>query len=332
MKKESDIYSLDDIPGIGPIGKERLINEGVLTKRHMLVLGHIEIAEITGMDRDKAALSVSFCRQVVQKEEKLQKTEMTAAELLEYRKNIEWLTTGSKALDELLDGGIECGSMTEFAGKYRSGKTQLGHTLAVRVQLDKLAGGLSQDSKRKATCLYMDTENTFRPERIVSIAKFYKMDVDSVLQNIIVQKPKDSAHQMLMIRTLPHLMKELNVRLIILDSGTDLFRAEYIGRGNLARRQQLMNKMIHELKTIGEIHKAGVVFMNQVYGSPDEYGPRESAVGGNIVGHGMTYRISLTKKSKVWVARNEDSPMHAIEDAEFMVTEGGITDVKTKKK
>ena len=332
MKKDSDIYSLDDIPGIGPIAKDRLINEGVLTKRHMLVTGYIEISDICGLDRKKSAIAINFCRDVVRKEEKLAKEDQTAAELLEYRKGIEWLTTGSTALDELLDGGLECGAITEFAGRYRSGKTQLGHTVAVRVQMDKLAGGLSQDSKHVARCLYIDTEDTCRPERFVDIAKAYKMDPEVVLQNIIVQKPKDSAHQTMIIRNTTHIMKEMNIRLIIIDSGTALFRAEMIGMGNLGRKMQEMNRMIHELKTIAEIHKAAVVFNNQVYDSPDPYNPGMKAYGGNIVGHGMTYRISLTRKSKVWIARNEDSPMHAVEDAEFMVTEAGITDVKKKKK
>ncbi|CAN0108235.1 unnamed protein product, partial [Hapterophycus canaliculatus] len=90
--------------------------------------------------------------------------------------------TGAKQLDALLGGGIETGSITEFFGEFRSGKTQLMHTLCVTSQLSRESGGA------EGRVVYMDTEGNFRPERIEAIAERFGLDPAETLENIIVTR------------------------------------------------------------------------------------------------------------------------------------------------
>ena len=116
--------------------------------------------------------------------------------------------------------------LTEVYGEFGSGKTQFCHTMCVTVQKPKEEGGLD------GTVLYIDTENTFRPERIVTIAKAHGMDPEKVLDRIMVARAYNSAHQTLILEEASHMIQENNIKLLIVDSAVGLFRAEYLGRGN----------------------------------------------------------------------------------------------------
>lgn len=87
-----------------------------------------------------------------------------ASSILAQQKDTIQLTTGSKQLDEILEGGIETGSITEIYGEYRCGKTQLCHTLAVTCQLPVQKGG------GEGKCLYIDTEGSFRAQLLATAA------------------------------------------------------------------------------------------------------------------------------------------------------------------
>ncbi len=99
------------------------------------------------------------------------------------------VTTGSKELDKLLNGGIETGSITELFGEFRTGKSQLCHTMAVTCQLPIDMGGA------EGKCLYIDTEGTFRPERLLAVAERYGLNGSDVLDNVAYARAYNTDHQ-----------------------------------------------------------------------------------------------------------------------------------------
>ncbi|TRM80382.1 DNA repair and recombination protein RadA, partial [Sulfolobus sp. F3] len=215
----------------------------------------------------------------------------TALEVKKERMTVRKITTGSQALDSLLGGGIETRTMTEFFGEFGSGKTQLCHQLSVNVQLPPEKGGLS------GKAVYIDTEGTFRWERIENMAKALGLDIDSVMNNIYYIRAINTDHQIAIVDDLQELVtKEPSIKLIIVDSVTSHFRAEYPGRENLAVRQQKMNKHLHQLVRLAEVYDIAVVITNQVMARPDMfYGDPTVAVGGHTLYHVPGIRVQLKK-------------------------------------
>jgi DNA repair protein RadA len=216
-----------------------------------------------------------------------------------------------------MEGGFETRAITECFGQYGSGKTQIGHLLSVSVQ----------KKDPTAAVVYIDTESTFRPERIVQFAKGMGLDPDQVLRNIKVARAYNSDHQMLLAEKVEELIKNgLNVKLVIVDSLTAHFRAEFVGRGTLADRQQKLNKHMHILAKLADMYNLTVYVTNQVMAKPDTFfGDPTEAIGGNIVGHNSTFRIYLRKGKKgSRVAKLVDAPNIADGECAFFVTEGGL--------
>ncbi|MGE5706296.1 MAG: DNA repair and recombination protein RadA, partial [Nitrososphaerales archaeon] len=231
------------------------------------------------------------------------------------------ISTGSKNLDELLGGGIETGAITEIYGEFGSGKTQICHTTAVLVQQKKEKGGL------EGGIIYVDTENTFRPERIVSISKSRNIDYSPVLENIIVAKAFNSSHQELIIQEIGKIIENNNIKLVIIDSAISHFRAEFLGRGTLSERQQKLNKLMHILMRIAETYNIAIIITNQIQSAPDMiFGDPYRPTGGNVMAHSSTYRIYLKKAGKNRIARIVDSPYHAEIEALFSLSDEGISD------
>ncbi len=221
----------------------------------------------------------------------------------------------------MLGGGIETGAITEAFGEFGSGKTQLGHYLAVRTLK------LYPD----AIVVYIDTENTFRPERIRQFAEGQGLDPDEVLQRIRVARAYNSDHQMLLAEKVEDLIKKqgLSVKLVVVDSLTSHFRAEYVGRGTLAERQQKLNKHMHTLLRLADANNLAVYVTNQVMAKPDTFfGDPTTSIGGHIVGHSSTFRIYLRKgKKNSRVAKLIDSPYLPEGEAAFMIETSGLRDV-----
>jgi len=183
--------------------------------------------------------------------------------------------------------------------------------------------------------LYIDTENTFRPERIVSIAKAHGMDPEKALDRIMVARAYDSAHQTLILEEASHMIQENNIKLLIVDSAEGLFRAEYLVRGTLSERQQRLNKFVHLVVRIAETYNCAALATNQVMSSPDTFfGDPTRPIGGNVVAHTSTYRIYFKKSGKKRIARMVDSPHHPEQEVIFTLTEAGVSDPDsdTKKK
>ena len=221
----------------------------------------------------------------------------------------------------MLLGGIETGSITEFYGEFRTGKTQIAHQLCVNVQLSREQGGL------EGNALYIDTEGTFRPERIIQMAEALDLDYKKVLKNIIFGRAYNSDHQILLVKDAANFIKEKNIKLIIIDSLIGHFRSEYVGRGTLAGRQQLINQHIHDLLRLCDIHpELAVMVTNQVSARPDVfYGNPITHTGGHVVAHGTTIRIFLRKgKGEQRIAKIVDAPHLPESEAVFTISEQGI--------
>nr|5QUL_A Chain A, RadA [Pyrococcus furiosus]5QUL_B Chain B, RadA [Pyrococcus furiosus] len=221
------------------------------------------------------------------------------------------ISTGSKSLDKLLGGGIETQAITEVFGEFGSGKTQLAHTLAVMVQLPPEEGGLN------GSVMWIDTENTFRPERIREIAQNRGLDPDEVLKHIAYARAFNSNHQMLLVQQAEDMIKELlntdrPVKLLIVDSLTSHFRSEYA----LAERQQKLAKHLADLHRLANLYDIAVFVTNQV-----------QANGGHILAHSATLRVYLRKgKGGKRIARLIDAPHLPEGEAVFSITEKGIED------
>jgi DNA repair protein RadA len=311
-------FDLEDLEGVGRVTAQKLKQAGFATLKDIAYASSHELAAVLGSE--ERALSII---RAAQRMLSFGKLFITAKEYYEERKNIAYISTGVKALDDMLEGGIETRAITELIGEFGAGKTQLCHQLAVMVQLPKEKGGLS------AKALYIDAEGTFRPERIVSMARYRGLDPEQALENIIYARAYNSDHQMLLVDEAKRLIEEERVRVVLVDSLIAHFRAEYPGRENLAARQQKLNKHIMQLARLAAIYDVAVVVTNQVLAAPDVFfGNPLKPAGGNVMAHGCTYRIWLRKgKEGKRIARIIDSPKHAEKEAVFTIADEGVLDV-----
>ena len=273
--------------------------------------------------------------------------------MLDRREQIGKLTWGVDEVDELLGGGVETQSITEVYGEFGSGKSQVTHQLSVNVQLPREHGGL------EGSAIFVDSEDTFRPERIDDMVRGLDDEtieatmvthdvadeetadagdeelvtelVEAILDKIHVAKAFNSNHQILLAEKAQEIAsssqdEEFPVRLLCVDSLTAHFRAEYVGRGELAERQQKLNKHLHDLMRVGDLNNTAVVVTNQVAANPDSFfGDPTQPIGGNILGHTSTFRIYLRKsKGDKRIVRLVDAPNLADGEAVMQVTNDGL--------
>ncbi|MHC1601530.1 MAG: DNA repair and recombination protein RadA [Candidatus Nezhaarchaeales archaeon] len=315
-EKSKKPKELTELPGVGPAIADKLASAGFGTVEALAAALPQEIASVTGLSLSASQRIISAAREALDLGFK------TADELYEKRMRVARITTGSKNLDKLLGGGIETQIITEFYGEYGSGKTQICHQLCVNVQLPKDKGGL------EGTAVYVDCEGTFRPERIVSMSRALGLDPSKTLKNIIVARAYNSDHQMLIVEQVKDFINEKNVKLLIVDSVTGFFRAEYPGRETLVMRQQKLNKHLHTLSKIAYTYEIAVVVTNQVMARPDAvFGDPTTAVGGHVLFHVPGARVFLRKlRGGRRIARLVDSPYLPESEAIFEITEDGVRD------
>ena len=318
---------LDSLAGVGPVTTRKLNDAGVHSIMDLIVRGPVEISELTGMDIDTSGKLVEKARAGLVEGGLISKDFISASELYKKRQSIGKITTGTECLDNLFEGGVETQALTEVYGEFGCGKTQFCHTMCVQVQKPKEEGGL------EGGVLYIDSENTFRPERIVSIANINGLDPERVLDNIVVARAYNSSHQMLILEEAGSMIKENNIKLIISDSAVGLFRSEYLGRGTLAARQQKLNRYVHLLVRLAETYNCAALATNQVMSSPDQFfGDPTKPIGGNVVAHTSTYRVYFKKSGKKRIARMVDSPHHPEQEVIFALGESGVADPETDTK
>jgi DNA repair protein RadA len=306
------------LPGIGPAVAAKLEAAGIFDLMSLAVLSPVSLANTAGVGEGVARKAIQAARKM------LDLGFVDGMEFAERRATVSYITTGSKELDNLLGGrGIQSRAITEAFGAFGSGKTQLGSTLAVRTQLPIENGGANGKT------VFIDTEGTFRPARIRQIAEGLGANPEKVLKNILVARAFNADHQILLLEKISELIKNGEpIKLLIIDSLTAHFRAEFSGRGELADRQQKLNKYLHNLMKIAETYNLAVYVTNQVMANPAQmFGDPTQAVGGNIVGHASTYRIYLRRgKQGSRVAKLIDSPDLPDNEAIFFVSEKGVVD------
>jgi DNA repair protein RadA len=314
---EGKYERLEDLPGVGPTTAQKLRELGFNTVESIATAAIKEL-EPAGISEKKAMDIIRAARST------LSLTFMRADELMKIRQNVMRLTTGSKAIDEVLAGGLETQTITEFYGEYGSGKSQLCHQMCVNVQLPTERGGLN------AAALYIDTENTFRTERIIQMAQHMGLNPEEVVKKIIFAEAYTSDHQMFLLENADKIIKDNNVRLIVIDSLTAHFRSEYLGREMLAERQQKLNKHMHRLIRLARAFNAVAAVTNQVMAKPDVFfGDAVHPVGGHIVAHTSHTRIYLRKSSRgpLRIARLVSSPYLPEGERVFKITENGVEDL-----
>ncbi len=313
----TDEIQIEDLPGVGPATAEKLREAGYTTLLAIAVESPKNLSDLADIGDAVAVKVIAAAKKAAD----LGNFE-TGDVVMERRQNIGKLTTMSKAFDSLMGGGIETQAITEMFGEFGSGKTQIAHQCAVTVQLPVEEGGLDGD------VIIIDTENTFRPERITQMAEALDLDPTKVLKRIHVARAFNSHHQMLLADKAKETAEDLNVRLLIVDSLTSHFRAEYIGRGALADRQQKLNKHMHDLLRFGDLNNAAIIVTNQVSSKPDAFfGDPTRPIGGHIVGHTATFRLYLRKsKGGKRIARLIDSPNLPEGEAVVTIDVKGVRD------
>ncbi|OYT59963.1 MAG: DNA repair and recombination protein RadA [Desulfurococcales archaeon ex4484_217_1] len=310
------IKDISELPGVGRSTAAKLTEAGYSTLEAIAVASPQELSTAVGIPLATAQRIIRAAREALDLRLK------TALELKRERASVRKITTSSKNLDALLGGGVETRTITEFFGEYGTGKTQLCHQLSVNVQLPPEKGGLS------GKAVYVDSEGTFRWERIESMARALGLDPDEVMANIFYVRAVNSDHQMAIVDELFELVPKENIKLIVIDSVTGHFRAEYIGREHLAQRQQKLNKHLHQLMRLAEIYNVAVVVTNQVMARPDVfYGDPTRAVGGHVLYHAPGVRVQLRRsRGNRRIARVVDAPHLPEGETIFVITEEGIRD------
>ena len=319
---------LEDLPGVGPATAEKLREAGFNTIESIAVASPAELGATAEIGEATASKIINAARQAAD----IGGFE-TGDMVFERRQHIGKIKTSCAEFDEMMGGGIESQSITEIYGEFGSGKTQVAHQLAVNVQLTPENGGLN------GSVIIIDTENTFRPDRIQQMVEGkanelgIELDSEEILKNIHVARAYNSNHQILLVDSAMDLANELKdsdrpVRLLIVDSLTAHFRAEYIGRGTLADRQQKLNKHLHGLQKFANLYNAVVLVTNQVMSKPDTFfGDPTKPIGGHILGHTATFRLYIRKsKGDKRVVKLVDSPNLPEGEAVLSVTRDGIVD------
>ncbi|APE96524.1 DNA repair and recombination protein RadA [Halodesulfurarchaeum formicicum] len=335
---------LEELPGVGPATADKLKDAGFESYQGLAVASPGELSNTADVGESTAADIINAAR-----EEADVGGFETGSDVLERREQIGKLSWMVDEVDELLGGGSETQSITEVYGEFGSGKSQITHQLSVNVQLPEEHGGLA------GSAIFIDSEDTFRPERIDDMVRglpdatleatmeqreieggpddeaAMEELVEDILDKIHVAKAFNSNHQILLAEKAKEVASEAEdsewpVRLLNVDSLTAHFRAEYVGRGELADRQQKLNKHLHDLMRIGDLYNTAVLVTNQVQSNPDAFfGDPTKPIGGNILGHTSTFRIYLRKsKGDKRIVRLVDAPNLADGEAVMRVEDGGL--------
>ncbi|KAG0668508.1 recombinase rad51 [Maudiozyma exigua] len=307
------------VNGITAADLKKLREDGLHTAEAVAYAPRKALLEIKGISEAKADKLLNEAARLVPM------GFVTAADFHSRRSEMICLTTGSKNLDTLLGGGVETGSITELFGEFRTGKSQLCHTLAVTCQIPLDVGG------GEGKCLYIDTEGTFRPIRLVSIAQRFGLDPDDALNNVAYARAYNADHQLKLLDAAAQMMSESRFSLIVVDSVMALYRTDFSGRGELSARQMHLAKFMRALQRLADQFGVAVVVTNQVVAQVDGaamFNPDpKKPIGGNIMAHSSTTRLGFKKgKGCQRICKVVDSPCLPEADCVFAIYEDGVGD------
>ena len=325
----NDLTNLEiqDIEGIGPTIAKKLREAGIFSVMDLAVAGVEDLAVDINASKDSAASFIMAAQKLLRESDVLEKEFITADTALKKRRSLLRCSTGSSMLDDLFLGGIETQAVTELYGEFGSGKSQICHTMCITAGQPVESGGLNSG------VIYIDTEGTFRPERLEQISSSRNIDPVRALQNVAVCKVYNSAHLELIIKNLGKYIDDYKAKLVVVDSIISLHRAEFSGRGTLADRQQRLNSIMHKLLRISEIYNIAIIVTNQVQSAPDTFfGDPTKPTGGNVIGHASTYRVYLRKSGENRIAKMIDSPYHPYSEVRFTINEKGTDNMDEGKK
>jgi len=311
---------ISEIPGCGPVIEKKLESVGIVDVQQLVTLPPPKVSEKTGLDNESARELYFKARKFLEKKKIVEPRFQSASNIALISDSV--ITTGTKALDKLLNGGLRVGSCTEIHGEDGCGKTQFSHTMAVRVQLPPERGGLS------GKVVWIDTENTFKEKRIKDIAIPLGLDTKKVLDNITVAKPHNSADQHIILEETEKLItKDPSIKLIIVDSALGLFRGDYSGRSMLSERQKYLDDFLTLSHNISKHYKIATIWTNQVMINPGIfYGDPVVPIGGKILGHKATFRVYFKKSGKKRIGTLVKSPNDANIQVTFGVSTEGMVD------
>jgi len=339
MAKE---VTLHDIPDIASDILDKLGELNINSVYQLAVQNPSEIAwglSNNFVDIHSAARLIANARKILTDNEILSKEFSTADDLFDRRNKISRYKTGSSNFDAFLNGGIETQSITEIAGEFGSGKSQICHTLCAAA-ISSLKDYSLDDSDKESSqrlpgsIIYIDTESSFQANRVHQIAEQKNLDPEDILKRIYHCNVYSSEQLEALIDNLPKFIEQYNSKLVIVDSIISLHRAEFSGQGTLTERQQRLGKMLNRLRRYADIYNIAVVITNQVVSYADSSHPGfdyMKAAGGNIVGHGSTYRIFIKRSGKNRTAIMQDSPSHPYQRVKFTISENGIEDTSSYK-
>jgi DNA repair protein RadA len=306
--------------------REHLNKAGIKSNKEIVIRGAAEISKETGLDFEECSRMCNWATSNLEQQGIIPKRFSSAADLYEGA-FAQFIPTGSKELDKLFGegNGIKTGALTEFYGASATGKTQICFTLCAMVQ-----------HELNGKAIYIDTENSFRPERIEAIANARGFDSQRILKNIHIVRALNSSYQEYIIKkAIARFIEkeEKNTKLLVVDSVIAHYRAEFSGRAMLSERQQRLNNLMSTLARIAQVYGIAVVVTNQIQATPDDLNSnRITPIGGNVMEHASTYRINLrhhVENSRT--ARLVKSPSHFENDAVFTISDRGISDAENNK-
>ncbi|KAL7720124.1 DNA repair protein RAD51-like protein [Entamoeba marina] len=316
------VDKLEGVNGIASGDIKKLKEGGIYTVQALAYSSIKSLIQIRGVSDKKAEKLLAEARKLVPL------GFVNAAELNQSRKDVIKISTGSRELDKLLHGGFETGSITELFGEFRTGKSQLCHQLCITTQLGTDVGGA------EGRVIYIDTEGTFRPERLTEIAERYELDPEEALNNVVVARAHNTDHQLELLQQASAMMSADRYGLLIIDSATALYRTDYSGRGELSARQMHLAKFLRALQRIADEFSVAVVLTNQVVATVDGAasmfgGDTKKPIGGNIIAHASTTRLYLRKgKGDSRICKIYDSPCLPESEATFCIKGNGIDDAE----
>ncbi|KAG7209877.1 hypothetical protein KM043_011479 [Ampulex compressa] len=326
ISKESDNFSIHDVDnlqdyGINVTDIKKLKSAGIFTIMGVHMLTKKRLCAIKGFSEAKVDKVKEACQKIIRCDF------ISAMDVKTFRRSIFHISTGSEELNKILGGGIESMAITEVFGEFRTGKTQLSHTLCITAQIP------NSDGYTGGKVIFIDTEHTFRPERLCMIADRFGLDQDIVLDNVLYARAYTSEHQQeLLDYVAAKIHEEPNIfKLLIIDSVMALFRVDYSGRGELAERQQKLAQVMSKLQKISEEYNLAVFITNQMTADPGaglsfQVDPKKP-IGGNILAHASTTRIYLRKgRGECRIAKLYDSPNMPETEITFAISPGGIAD------
>lgn len=325
VEDSSSIIAIEELQnhGINQSDIQRLRDAGICSVATLVATTSRNVTKIKGFSEVKCQKVKAAAKNIIEV------GFVSGSDQSTVRERVCYISTGCKAFDDMLGGGIATMSISEVFGEFRCGKTQLSHTLCVMAQLSKELGGA------EGKVAYIDTEGTFRPDRIAQICqRFEGIDPNEVLDNISYARSLNSEHQMELIEKIASELATGTYKLLIIDSIMAQFRVDYCGRGELGERQQKLNQMLGRLCRLAEDFNIAVFMTNQVQSDPGAAASLFASIdgrkpiGGHVLAHASSTRILLRKgKGNERVAKLQDSPDMPEAECTYLIGENGICDV-----